>query len=75
MVSELDNQVSVVVMASTSNVTPTMNQKGHLTLHNSDSPGAVLVSILLIGENYLTWSISILTTLRTKDKVGFVMEK
>ena len=62
-------------MASIRDVIPIINQKGYLTLHNSDSPRVVLVNVPLTGENYLTWSISILIALRAKDKVHFVTEK
>jgi len=41
-------------------------------LHNGDSPGAVLVSQPLIGENYNTWSRSMTMALRAKNKLKFV---
>lgn len=76
IVLELDDQASVAAMASISDVIPTMNQKGHLTLHNSDSPGAaMLVRVPLTGENYMTWSRLMLIALRAKNKVGFVTGK
>jgi hypothetical protein len=41
-------------------------------LHNGDSPGAILVSQPLIGENYNTWSRSMTMALRAKNKLKFV---
>lgn len=75
MVSDIDDQASVVAIVSTSNMIPTMNQKGHLTIHNSDSPGAMLVSVPLIKENYLTWNRLMLIALRAKDKISFITGK
>ncbi|XP_068655247.1 uncharacterized protein [Aristolochia californica] len=41
-------------------------------IHHSDSPGQVLVSQLLTGENYTSWSRAMLIALSVKNKVGFV---
>ncbi|XP_068650569.1 uncharacterized protein [Aristolochia californica] len=41
-------------------------------IHHSDSPGQVLVSQLLTGENYINWSRVMLIALSVKNKVGFV---
>ena len=41
-------------------------------LHPSDHPGASLVTKLLNGDNYGTWSISISIALSAKNKIGFV---
>ncbi|XP_068643006.1 uncharacterized protein [Aristolochia californica] len=41
-------------------------------IHYSDSPGQVLVSQLLTGENYISWSCAMLIALSVKNKVGFV---
>ncbi|KAF7838388.1 TORTIFOLIA1-like protein 3 [Senna tora] len=41
-------------------------------LHSSDHPGMPLVSTILDGKNYWAWSISIMTALEAKDKIGFV---
>ena len=41
-------------------------------LHHSDNPGCVLVSQLLTGENYPSWSQAMLIALSVKNKVGFV---
>ncbi|KAG8660311.1 hypothetical protein MANES_02G144450v8 [Manihot esculenta] len=43
-----------------------------LFLHSSDHPGLVLVSSPLTGDNYLSWSRSMLIALRAKDKLGFI---
>ena len=41
-------------------------------LHNGDHPGLVLVSHVLIGPNYSTWSRAMLMALNTKNKLEFV---
>jgi hypothetical protein len=41
-------------------------------LHHGDSPGAILVSQPLVGDNYHTWSRSMVMALTAKNKVGFV---
>jgi hypothetical protein len=43
-----------------------------LFLHNGDNPGNPLVSQLLTGENYYTWSRSMLMALTAKNKVLFI---
>jgi hypothetical protein len=41
-------------------------------LHHGDSPGAILVSQSLLGDNYHTWSRSMVMALTAKNKIGFV---
>ncbi|KAI9194995.1 hypothetical protein LWI28_010706 [Acer negundo] len=41
-------------------------------LHHSDNPGVVLVSQLLTGENYASWSRAMLIGLSVKNKLGFI---
>ena len=41
-------------------------------LHHSDSPGLVLVSQLLNGDNYASWSRAMLIALSVKNKLGFI---
>ena len=41
-------------------------------LHNSDGPGLVLVSQVLTGDNYATWSRSMRIALSVKNKLEFV---
>lgn len=41
-------------------------------LHSLDHPGLVRVSSPLTGDNYLSWSRSMLIALRAKDKLGFI---
>lgn len=43
-----------------------------LYLHPNDNPGFVLVTDLLTGNNYLTWSKLMKTALLTKNKLGFI---
>ena len=42
------------------------------SLHQSDHPGMVLVSKVLEGDNYSTWSRAMRISLSAKDKIGFV---
>ncbi|KAM7482085.1 hypothetical protein LguiB_006668 [Lonicera macranthoides] len=41
-------------------------------IHHSDSPSTVLVSPLLTGDNYGSWSRAVTMALRAKNKLGFV---
>lgn len=41
-------------------------------VHHSDQPDHLLVPTKLNGTNYQTWSRSMLHTLTTKSKVGFI---
>ena len=41
-------------------------------LHHSDSPGLVLVSQHLTGDNYSSWSRAMTIALSIKNKVGFI---
>ncbi|XP_043703795.1 uncharacterized protein LOC122653903 [Telopea speciosissima] len=41
-------------------------------LHNSDHPGTPLVTQLLNGDNFPTWSRAITMALQAKNKVGFI---
>jgi hypothetical protein len=41
-------------------------------LHHGDSPGSILVSQLLVGNNYHTWKRSMSMALSAKNKMGFV---
>ena len=43
-----------------------------LFLHHAESPGAMLVSEPLIGENYHAWARSMMKALIAKNKFGFV---
>lgn len=41
-------------------------------LPKSDSLGTMLLSHVIIGENYHTWSRSVHMALKAKNKIGFV---
>jgi hypothetical protein len=41
-------------------------------LHHGDSPGSVLVSQILLSENYHTWSRLMIIALTAKNKIGFI---
>lgn len=46
-----------------------------ILLQNSDHPGMNLISSLLTGNNYLTWSRSVKIALGAKTKLGFIDRK
>jgi len=41
-------------------------------LHPSDNPGALLVSEIFTGENYIAWSRSMTIALTVKNKIAFI---
>ena len=41
-------------------------------LHPFDSPGAIITSIKFDGKNYELWEIAVRTSLRSKNKLGFI---
>ena len=41
-------------------------------LHPSDNPGALLVSEIFTGENYIAWSRSMTIALTVKNKISFI---
>jgi len=41
-------------------------------LHPSDSPGAIITSIKFDAKNYKLWESMIRTSLRSKNKLGFI---
>nr|KYP38660.1 hypothetical protein KK1_040091 [Cajanus cajan] len=41
-------------------------------IHHSDSPSTILVTPLLKGDNYGSWSRAVTMALRAKNKLGFV---
>lgn len=43
-----------------------------MVMQNSDNPGMVVVNVLLIDSNILTWSRYIKRALAAKNKLGFV---
>ncbi|BAT74242.1 hypothetical protein VIGAN_01186600 [Vigna angularis var. angularis] len=45
----------------------------YLYLHPGENPTAALVSPVLDGTNYHSWSRSMLTTLSAKNKIEFVL--
>lgn len=45
---------------------------GPYYLHHGDSPGTILFSQLLLGNNYPTWSCSMEMALSAKNKIGFI---
>jgi hypothetical protein len=50
----------------------TIDDSSPYHLHHGDSPGTVLVSQLLDGDNYHTWSLSMVMTLTAKNKLSFL---
>lgn len=58
--------------SSSVNVSPIDDRMSPYYIHHSDNPGFILVSQPLIGENYPSWSRSMLIALSVKNKAGFV---
>ncbi|XP_061340834.1 uncharacterized protein LOC133287279 [Gastrolobium bilobum] len=48
------------------------NPSSPFFLHHSDNPGLVLVSQLLTGDNYNSWSRAMKIALSVKNKLGFI---
>jgi hypothetical protein len=72
MVSELSAQWRLSLQPSFFTTGSSMDSANPFFLHNGDSPGAVLVSQPLTGENYNTWSRSMTLSLNAKNKLGFI---
>ncbi|XP_041025344.1 uncharacterized protein LOC121265732 [Juglans microcarpa x Juglans regia] len=51
---------------------PSSDSSSPYYLHHGDSPESILVTQVLIGDNYHTWRRSMLMALTAKNKVGFV---
>lgn len=51
---------------------PTEDSSSPFYLQYSQSLGTTLVSKLLIGENYVSWSRAMIITLSAKNKLDFV---
>ncbi|KAF5478995.1 hypothetical protein F2P56_005510, partial [Juglans regia] len=51
---------------------PSSDSSSPYYLHHGDSPGSILVTQVLIGDNYHTWRRSMLMALTAKNKIGFV---
>jgi hypothetical protein len=55
-----------------SSVNTPLNSMSPYFLHNSDNPGTVLVSRILTGDNFFTWSRAMQMALSAKNKLGFI---
>lgn len=51
----------------------TQNTNDPLTMQTSDDLGMVLVTVMLIDSNFLTWSRSVKRALAAKNKLGFIL--
>jgi hypothetical protein len=49
-----------------------MDYSNPFFLHHGDSPGAILVSQPLTGDNYSSWRRAMIMALTAKNKLGFV---
>jgi hypothetical protein len=59
--------------STTSKTSETWEKSNHpLFLHHADQPGAVLVSQILMEDNYTTWVQSMSMSLTIKNKRGFI---
>jgi hypothetical protein len=63
---------SSMAMASSSSLSLIKNPSSPFFLKNGDHPGALLVSQPLTGENYNTWSRSMIVSLTAKNKMAFI---
>ncbi|KAG7942664.1 hypothetical protein I3843_16G115500 [Carya illinoinensis] len=59
---------------SSSSVSSNIEDSSPYHLQNGDSPGSILVSNLLIGDNYSSWYRSMEMTLKAKNKISFFNE-
>lgn len=59
-------------MSSSTPKNPNHDPMSPLYLHPSDSPGAVITSLIFDGENYDLWEKAIKNSLRAKNKLGFI---
>lgn len=48
------------------------NMDDPMAMQNSDNPRMVLVTVLLNGSNFLTWSMSVKRVLAAENKLGFI---
>ena len=58
--------------SSTTTYSPMDNIHSPFFLHSGDHPGLALVSHVLTGPNYNTWSRAMVMALNAKNKLGFV---
>ncbi len=73
MVSEQDSETDLIIIdIRRLFYQSSMATSSIYSLNNLDNPGNVLVSCLLNGDNYLTWSRLMRTALRAKNKLGFI---
>lgn len=69
MVSEQETMASDATYSAVISID---DSSGPYYLHHEDSPGSVLVSQVLHGENYHTWSGSMIMMLTAKNQVSFI---
>jgi hypothetical protein len=62
----------VLVSASTSSAVAENLGETPYFIHQADSPGTIVVSQHLIGDNFVTWKRSMDMVLVAKNKFGFV---
>ena len=58
--------------SSNSVINPSDDSSSPYYLHPSDNPGALLVSEIFVGDNYIAWSRSITIALTVKNNVAFI---
>ncbi|KAJ9557475.1 hypothetical protein OSB04_012089 [Centaurea solstitialis] len=59
-------------MANSSQISAIDDRMHPYYLHHSDNPGIVLVSQVLTGDNYTSWSRAMMIALSVKNKIGFI---
>ncbi|KAK4269822.1 hypothetical protein QN277_022931 [Acacia crassicarpa] len=71
--SSVATSASAGVIAGTGNtIDSALNVSSPYYLHPSENPGLVLVTSVLTGSNYHTWSRAMKVALQSKNKLGFV---
>ncbi|KAF5459716.1 hypothetical protein F2P56_019638, partial [Juglans regia] len=68
----MESSVNMMKFSDSSLMNPSDDSSSPYYLHPSDNPGALLVSEIFNGANYVAWSRSISIALTVKNKLAFV---
>ena len=66
------NQNPQLARVAAQNVNPAMDPTSPYYLHPNEMPGALMVSLILNGRNYHSWSRSMRMALKAKTKLQFI---
>ncbi|XP_041004094.1 uncharacterized protein LOC121249450 [Juglans microcarpa x Juglans regia] len=70
--ANMESSVNMVKSSASSQMNPSDDSSSPYYLQPSDNPGALLVSKIFNGANYVAWSRSISIALTVKNKLAFV---